>query len=152
MTGVLPGQIRLVEAALWCREGEVELYPPKNPAHVSYSVTDFQRRGARTEEPIRVPSVGLATLARGVGEVELLKIDIEGAEREVIASLKGGHLRPRQLLVEFDEVAVPSLRHLLRFAASLARLRRLGYLLVHVDGLNFTFIHSSVDIKGARVG
>ena len=47
-------------------------------------------------------------------DVMLLKLDIEGAEIEVIDSLFKSKFRPRQILVEFDELNSPTKARILR--------------------------------------
>ena len=67
--------------------------------------------------------------------LDLLKMDIEGAEYGVLEDMLGAGITPRVLCVEFDQL-VP----IWRTAGMIARLRRAGYALVHRDGLNHTFL------------
>lgn len=88
--------------ALAAHDGVLRLFLPKNPAHVSASSTQGEHVG---DECIEAPCITLATLLRenAPSGLDLLKLDIEGAEYEVIRqALKDGSLaRVRQLLVEF---------------------------------------------------
>ena len=78
-------------------DGVSSFAPPTNPAHVSYSVLD--RPGQRVELPVK----RLSTIRRELGHerIDLLKMDIEGAEFDVIDDLTNDALLPRQILVEF---------------------------------------------------
>ena len=96
------------------KDGEIKLYPPANPTHVSHS--QVPRDGAT---PIAATVLRLATVLRVLGHrrVHVLKMDIEGAEFAVLESLLGiadsdsggdggegradGELPFDQLLVEF---------------------------------------------------
>ena len=88
----------------------------------------------------------LATLMRELGHdhIDLLKLDIEGAEYDVVDDLVTSGIRPRVLCVEFHGVA--------RMDASMWRLRRslralaqTGYRIVHIEHLNFTFLRADGD-------
>ena len=67
-----------------------------------------------------------------------MKLDIEGAEHEVIESMLEDSIRPAVLCVEFDQpVKVRDLR------STLASLDRAGYMLAGTDGWNYTFVRGS---------
>ena len=88
-------------------DGDVELkfYLPRDPTHVSCSIVNLQR----TQEYFSAPCLRLGSIMQQAGDtrVDLLKMDIEGAEYAVIRDLVATKLLPRILLVEFDEVHMP---------------------------------------------
>jgi FkbM family methyltransferase len=90
------------ERALADQDGTLSLYLPLDPAHVSASCIEGDHVGTNR---IERPCVTLDTLMRekGVNSLDLLKMDVEGAEYAVIAqSLASGTLQQvSQLLVEF---------------------------------------------------
>lgn len=49
-----------------------------------------------------------------ISSFETLRLDIEGAEHEVTSSMLPSELRPKQVLVEYDELLVASLSGLYR--------------------------------------
>jgi hypothetical protein len=67
--------------------------------------------------------------------MDLLKLDIEGAEHEVLSSLGELEWLPATLCVEFDQVR--PLRQLLR---TWRGLRRLGYKASKAERLNVLFV------------
>jgi len=75
----------------------------------------------------------------GLAQVDLLKLDIEGAEYEVLTSIGDKTLAGiQQIVVEFHHYCVP------RFPASqtrntIARLKWLGFQPYSVDGINYLF-------------
>ena len=72
-----------------------------------------------------------------------MKLDIEGAEVPVIADMLDKGIKPKQLLVEFDELNVPSKVAKKNFEDTDKRLRRAGYKLIHYDGkANFLYTQS----------
>ncbi len=70
----------------------------------------------------------------GHAHIDLLKIDIEGAEYRVLAELVANRLPVRWLCVEFDQ-PVP----FWTTNRMLVRLRQAGYQLCKVDRWNFVF-------------
>jgi FkbM family methyltransferase len=61
-------------------------HQPPNPAHVSYSITNYQRGYSQESAYINVPTVALHDILeqRGIAYLELIKLDIEGAEIPVL--------------------------------------------------------------------
>ncbi len=94
----LPPELEVHAYGLADVDGVVSFAPPADPAHVSHSV--LARDGvSRVELPVR----RLATIRRELGHdrIDLLKMDIEGAEYGVIEDMLTAGLLPRQLLLEF---------------------------------------------------
>lgn len=79
-------------------DGTASFAPPKNPAHVSHSALSGHE-GARVEFPVKRLKSVLAEL--GHERFDVLKLDIEGAEYEVLEDLVRSVPLPRQLMVEF---------------------------------------------------
>ncbi len=107
-------QIELVENAIWIERGTVRFFPPSNPDHVSHSIVDVQNKGAcnLSRGFLDVPALPLRELMErfGLASLELLKLDIEGAEIEVLPGILKDGLRPKQILVEYDGLGFPSAR------------------------------------------
>jgi FkbM family methyltransferase len=80
-------------------DGICQFLPPKDPAHVSHTVL-----WRPTPWPaIEVPVHRLSTIMKMLGhsQLDILKMDIEGAEYRVIADLLACGISAKQLLVEF---------------------------------------------------
>ena len=96
------GALRCVPCALDAQDGERLFYPPKNPAYVSHS---FWPLGAAAA-PIAVPCRTLDSVQAELGHarIDLLKLDIEGAELGVLGALlqRERAALPKYLAVEFD--------------------------------------------------
>jgi FkbM family methyltransferase len=118
---------------LWSSDGEVAFFAPQDPAHVSHSIGNLQR----TSESITVPVRSLPSIMGELGHdrIDLLKLDIEGAEHEVVASMLETGIRPRVLCMEIDQPA-PA-----RQVLGVVRLLRSAqYDLVAIDRWNYTFV------------
>jgi FkbM family methyltransferase len=80
-------------------DGTCKFVPPANPAHVSYTML-----ARRTDLPaVEAPVYRLASIAKTLDHhrIDLLKMDIEGAEYNVLADLLSSQIAVKQLLVEF---------------------------------------------------
>ena len=126
-------RFQFVAIGWWNEDTEIDLYAPREPAHVSYSALDLQGTG----QSITVPVRRVSTLARELGDatVDLIKMDIEGAEMAVIPDLLANGPLPRVLCVEFDKV-----RPLHDVTSLIRRLERAGLTPTHSEGRNVTFI------------
>jgi FkbM family methyltransferase len=128
----LGDRFRFWPVALWDSRTTVRLYEPRDAHHVSHSALNLQR----TRQWIDVPSVRLIDVlsAEGLSAVDLLKLDIEGAEHRVIRELLTSAPKPRSICVEFDQPM--SLRRILR---TVRLMQETGYRAVHRERWNWTF-------------
>jgi FkbM family methyltransferase len=116
----------------WDSKTDLRFYAPSNPLHVSHSAVNLQA----TEEyfTAAVDTVHAIAARLGDAKVDLIKMDIEGAEYRVLASLLELGPRPEVLCVEFDQPA--PVRRTLKAARAL---REAGYDLLRLEGFNATF-------------
>jgi FkbM family methyltransferase len=115
---------------LWSSDTAQHFRPPTNPANVSHSISAAAGDGGFTAACRSVPSL-MSEL--GHDRIDLLKLDIEGAEYDALSAMFGAGVEPRCVAVEFHGG--------LRPAASCVRsLRRRGYVPVAVDGWDATFV------------
>jgi hypothetical protein len=105
---------------------------------VSHTIVNFHHGYAQDTEHIEVKSITtgelLAQLHIEADELQLIKLDIEGAEIEVIADFLQKGLRPRQILVEFDELNAKSSIGLERVDFIHDKLTACGYTCIWTDG------------------
>lgn len=117
-------------------DGTIDLYPPLDPSHVSYSLV--AREGAR----VTCPVYRLATIMAMYGHdhLDLLKLDIEGGEYTVLADILRDRLPIRQICVEFHHRWKEVGAHATDIAVN--ELRASGYQLFSVSpsGEEFSFL------------
>jgi FkbM family methyltransferase len=91
-----------VHAALWHTDGQVEVFPPW-PRWKSWG-----KWGFRVREGSGCPALTLPTLMRDIGieTVDILKIDVEGAEREIFSTCTWMD-KVRVLAIELHDRDVP---------------------------------------------
>jgi FkbM family methyltransferase len=144
---VRPGQIQMLPFALWNDDCEVLFYPPRHANHVSYSIDNWRSDSLPIGEqnlPLRVTGRRLSTLltAAELSSIQIIKLDIEGAEIEVIQDILDAGIRPPQVLVEFDQLQRPNASHLARVRRAFLMLSQSGYKLNRREGFNYSFRHS----------
>jgi len=134
-----PSSFLLHEVGIADFDGDAHFVLPRDPRHVSLSMVD----GVEPDRTLTLPVARLGTLMdqTGVQRLDLLKLDVEGAEYAVLEDLRRSSVRPRQLLVEFHH-------HLPGFTAAqtvdtVASLRSVGYRIFSVSANNHevSFVH-----------
>jgi len=117
-------------------DGDVKFNPPDNPEFVSHTVLD---RPSTEEQAITVPVRRLSTILRELGHdrIDVLKMDIEGAEYDVLDEMKENDIRPNQILIEFhhrfQNVGVEKSK------SAIEQIRSMGYDLFAVSSSNEEF-------------
>jgi FkbM family methyltransferase len=120
---------------LWAKDGVLRLYEPADPTHVSLSVVDRNATAKFMDLPVKRLSTIMADL--GHSDLDVLKVDIEGAEAEVLRDVLDGPIRPRVLAVEFERIEAPW-----KTLSRIRLLRKNGYRPIAVEKNNITFIHA----------
>jgi FkbM family methyltransferase len=111
-------------------DGVASFLPPLNSSHVSHTLL----QGADDSRPrIELPVRQLATIMQELGHtrIDVLKMDIEGAEYSVIDALVVSEIRPRQILLEFHH-QLPGIE-LARSERALDQLNGVGYRIFDVQ-------------------
>ena len=141
-----PEQLKLEPVALWVENTTVKFYEPKNKQHVSHSITNYQNDFSEETDFKEVPAFTIASVLEkhsiNPDSLQLVKLDIEGAEIEVVKNMMAENILPRQLLLEFDELNVPSKKSVSRVDQTHKLLLQKGYQLIYTDGMaDFLYVH-----------
>ena len=129
-------QFKYNPVALAGQCGKLTLTPPESNVEGSWSLR------AKSAATVEVPCVDLATLMErnGHDHIDLLKIDIEGAEYGVIDDFLKRRLPIRQVLVEFHHGFFPESIRPSQTIRAIVKMKLGGYRLIHVDVSNHTFL------------
>ncbi len=124
---------RFYPFGLWDKDTELRFYVPENPAFVSHSAVNLRQTKDYFVAPVRtIPTIMHELQHRGL---DLLKMDIEGAEHQVIEHMFRESVFPRIFCVEFDQ-PYP----FWRINARIKAIKDQGYMPVSIDRWNWTFV------------
>lgn len=123
----------------WSSDTTLKFYEPKNPEHVSHSIVNLQKKDTFFSAPCkRIVSI-MKELHHET--IDLIKLDIEGAEYEVLKDLMLSQVKPPILCIEFDEGhTTQSFAAALRIIKTLRKLKRYGYKISYRAGWDITLI------------
>ncbi len=138
LTNVKKENLILVKKALWNKNEKLRFFSPPNVKHVSHSIINYQNQYKKNTNFIEVHSITIDKLLDQLNlnkeDIPLIKLDIEGAAIEVLVDCFSKGFRPRQVLVEFDELAVPSAKTFERVTYINQILIKNNYKLLKKDG------------------
>ncbi len=121
----LPANYRYFEFGIATKSGFVDFFLPKNPDFVSGSV--IAQSNINMEEKVRVQMKSFSDIVLELGHsrIDVLKMDIEGAEYDVIDDIANAKVFVGQILIEFHDRYVKNGVQKSKLAISL--LREKGY-------------------------
>jgi FkbM family methyltransferase len=134
----LPMEFHLHELGIAADDGNARFHPPTKAKFESFSLVRTSGLG----EPIEAPVRRFKTLVQMLGhtKIDLLKLDIEGAEYEVLKDVLQSEVQIGQILVEFHhrwkEVGASQTERAIK------QLIAAGYVLAAVSssGMEYTFV------------
>jgi FkbM family methyltransferase len=149
---VVPEQFSFYPYGLAEYDGNCAFHPPANPSFVSHTI--LSRQGAGTTA-VELPVHRLPTIMQMLKHerVDVLKMDIEGAEYGVLKDILQSGIRPGQLLAEFHhrwpEIGIEKTRH------AISELNSLGYKIFTISssGEEYGFLNCGASPRaGGTVG
>lgn len=152
LSKVEKSQFKFVAKALWNEKKLLKFFTPINSDHVSHSIVNFQNNYSNETNYIEVESCTMNDLIKllniNIDDIPLIKLDIEGAEIEVIEDLISTGFRPYQLLVEYDELNKPSEISYGRVSKAHQILTDNDYECIYTDGQSdFLYIYNNIKTK-----
>lgn len=89
-----------INEGLWNKKDTLKFYKQTNEKYVSQSL--IENMFGKNYDTIQVNSIKNIMEQRSHKQIDLLKLDIEGAEIEVINQMLDNKIYPKYLLIEFD--------------------------------------------------
>ena len=136
---VLPEAFHFFSYGIFDEDGNIVFYPPHDPKHVSYS-SKIMLHENQNGVPLPVKRLQTIMNLNGHQEISLLKMDIEGAEYNVIKDILDSNIQIDQILVEFhhrfDNDAIEKTRN------AILNLKNAGYKIFYISptGEEYSFI------------
>ena len=142
----LPPRFHFYPWAASATDGDFFLYPRvTKKGEKSTVMYTFHKEASAGEDAVKVQALSLQSIAEKLGhqEINILKMDIEGAEYEVVDSLLESSFRPRMLLIEFHHRFKGIGQE--KTANTVNQLRKAGYLIASVSITNreVCFVHKT---------
>jgi hypothetical protein len=135
LDGFDPAALTLVPKGLSRENAAVRFFAPRNAAEVSHSMTNLQ--GTTDYFVADCVTVDRLMDEAGIERIDLMKLDIEGAEHAVIADMLSKSIRPTVVCAEFDQPC-----ELAIMRATVRRLKAAGYAFARIDRWNLTFVRN----------
>ena len=137
--GEVEGRLFLHPYGVWSECRTERFYAPSDPAHVSHSIVNLQDTTDYFDARCLSPEEILRRL--GLGDVSFVKLNIEGAEYEVVGAMFDRGITPDVVCITFDELHSPldgKAPHRLR--GLVRRFRAESYVPVHAVDCKGTFV------------
>lgn len=130
-------KLRFLPIGIWDEDTELRFYSPANPQETSHSVFDLHG----TRKYFTAKCQKLATIMKKLGHdhIDLLKLDIEGSWRNVIADIVNNQIAIKILCVELDSPTT-----LFRVLKVKRMLGSIGFELVHFEKDNYLFVQKAL--------
>lgn len=135
--------------ALWSELTTLPFFEPQDVSRDgSFSLNSIHNFYAKVTDSITVDTTTVIEIVNQnrLTQLDILKLDIEGAALEVLESCFAGGIFPSQLLLEVDEIHFPSVRSKLRARKLFHLLKRFDYEPIARDNCDFLFIQA--DYRG----
>jgi len=130
---ILPEKFRFTQAALGQKSGTAEFHLPKNPDHVSGSLSEQNNVNLLEKISVEVKSFKDIVLEYGHRHIDILKIDVEGTEYDIMEGILNSGVTIGQILIEFHDRLYPDGQQKTKDTVSL--LKKHGYEIFGVDAL-----------------
>ncbi len=138
----LPDAFVFHEYGVAAYDGAARFYAPRRDGSAHFS-TVARDRDTEKRDMVEGPVLRIATIAQRLNhaKIDVLKMDIEGAEYEVIDDFVHGPVEVDQFLVEFHH-NYPSIP-LSRTLGAVGTLREAGFVPAHISrrGMEMLFVH-----------
>lgn len=119
---------------LWKENRILKFFSPADTKNVSHSIVNLQK----TVNYFKAPCITIKSVMSRLGhtKIDLLKLDIEGAEFPTIDRMLADGIYPNVLAIEFDQPKTAN-----EMISYINKLISYQYTLIKQDHFNFTFMH-----------
>jgi FkbM family methyltransferase len=145
LTTIKKDDLIFVPKALWNNESFLQFHlPPSKSRDNSGSINSIHNLYKDSNDQITVRTTTIFRISEefNLDQIDILKLDIEGAALEVLQSMFEDKIYPIQILLEIDEMHFPSFISKYRARKLFILLKKNNYRIVNQDSCDFTFIRN----------
>jgi len=99
----LPEKFHFYQYGISDKTGLVDFFLPKNPEYISGSMVNQKNIDVNYKATVQMKALSDIMNELGHQQIDVLKMDIEGAEYDVIENILGSNIPITQLLIEFHD-------------------------------------------------
>ncbi len=139
--------LQLYPLGLWEKNTTLDFFlPPDSSRDSSGSISGIHSFYKPSSESHKIDVVTIKQLMTdsGLTNVNILKLDIEGAGLEVIQQMFTDQIFPDQILIEIDEMHFPSIKSKSRAHKFFRLFKKNGYSLVFIDSCDFLYVRKEI--------
>ncbi|MGB5920016.1 FkbM family methyltransferase [Arcobacter sp.] len=127
-------RLKFLEYGIWKETKKVQFYAPQKKEYVSHSIVNLQKKHSTFEAQCYTVKDLMEKLNHK--KIDLLKLDVEGAEYDVIDNLISSKLDIHILYIEFHEIE----NFIEKTKKSVKDLSQLGYKVIDIKKRDILFI------------
>lgn len=125
-----------IQKGLWDQKDNLKFFRQDNENYVSQSLIDGMF--SKNYDIVEVDTIKNLMEMNGHDHIDLLKLDIEGAEIKVINKMLDDGIFPKYLCIEFD-LYLKQKDHDNSTQVLIERLQKIGYVIIANENMNVTF-------------
>ena len=144
LSKIKKSDFKVIHKALYNKSKiKIKFYEPSNKNFVSHSISNYKNNYKTNTDFIEVSTITLkeVMIENKIKNIDILKLDIEGAENKVLPQILRNKIFPKQILVEFDEINSSYVTPYLKATYIIILLIMNKYKLIKTDKFpNFLFV------------
>lgn len=143
------GKLRFHPLGLWSEDTQISFFSPEIEEHVSHSIMQENMSGKSIT--VEVKCLGTIMKMLEVDEIDYLKIDIEGAEYEVLDEIVAKRYNVKSFYIEFDLLDTDPLLSKAKINKYLKKMVNVGYIPVEspeANELRYLFVRKDLLEQG----
>lgn len=129
--------LKFYDIGIWTKKDNLKFFSPQDDTHVSHSISNLQQTNSYFEA--QVERLSDIMHINQHERLDVVKLDIEGAEYEVIDSILQDNLLIKVLCVEFHLLKNKGAFKLIQ--STVSKLEKSNYFVIAKEGLDFTFLN-----------
>lgn len=139
LTNINRNNLILINKAVDIISGQAKFYQPKIKINTSHSLINEGAHENNDYILVNTISIKDLLIQNNIKDLSILKLDIEKKEIDIIGNLMKNKIFPKQILVEFDGLALPSKKKVRDFKYIHTILLENNYKLINIEDTNYSY-------------